>query len=303
MERLRTTLLVAAAAIACVPAMLAAQERPNDVDRIRAPRERRDSVDRGGGLQRPSEPARPDRAAPPPRFEGGAGQGRPDGAGAGDGRGPGGWRGSDGRGPGNGRDDRTGQAPGDRRGAGAYRGTDGYRGGPPPVRWGGNRPGEGARWNGGDPRRDPRWNGARPGDSRWNDGRRDDPRWNDGRGRWGEYRGRSDDGRRWNGQSGWRGDWRQDRRYDWRGWRNDHRDLFRHRYQPPRGWGYGYRPFAQGAFLQSFLYAPAYWLNDPWQYRLPPAYGPYRWVRYYDDVLLVDVVTGEVVDVIQGFFW
>ena len=32
-------------------------------------------------------------------------------------------------------------------------------------------------------------------------------------------------------------------------------------------------------------------------------YGPYRWVRYYDDVLLVDVYSGEVVDVIYDFFW
>ena len=46
-----------------------------------------------------------------------------------------------------------------------------------------------------------------------------------------------------------------------------------------------------------------YWLNDPWQYRLPPAYGPYRWVRYYNDALLVDIYSGQVVDVIYGFFW
>jgi hypothetical protein len=39
------------------------------------------------------------------------------------------------------------------------------------------------------------------------------------------------------------------------------------------------------------------------QYRLPAAYGSYRWVRYYDDVLLVDVRNGHVVDVIRDFFW
>jgi hypothetical protein len=33
------------------------------------------------------------------------------------------------------------------------------------------------------------------------------------------------------------------------------------------------------------------------------AYPGTRWVRYYDDVLLVDVYTGEVVDVIHDFFW
>jgi hypothetical protein len=36
---------------------------------------------------------------------------------------------------------------------------------------------------------------------------------------------------------------------------------------------------------------------------LPAAYGSYRWVRYYDDVLLVDVRNGRVVDVIRDFFW
>ena len=38
-------------------------------------------------------------------------------------------------------------------------------------------------------------------------------------------------------------------------------------------------------------------------YRLPPAWGPYRWVRYWDDALLVDTRTGMVVDVIYSFFW
>ena len=32
-------------------------------------------------------------------------------------------------------------------------------------------------------------------------------------------------------------------------------------------------------------------------------YGPYRWVRYYDDAVLVDIYSGEVVDVINNFFW
>ncbi|HXG80207.1 MAG TPA: RcnB family protein, partial [Sphingomicrobium sp.] len=50
-------------------------------------------------------------------------------------------------------------------------------------------------------------------------------------------------------------------------------------------------------------YHSRYWLHDPWYYRLPPAYGPYRWVRYWNDALLVNVHTGEVVDVIHNFFW
>jgi Ni/Co efflux regulator RcnB len=55
--------------------------------------------------------------------------------------------------------------------------------------------------------------------------------------------------------------------------------------------------------LWPLFYSERYWINDPWQYRLPDVYGPYRWVRYYEDALLVDVTTGQVVDVIENFFW
>ena len=51
------------------------------------------------------------------------------------------------------------------------------------------------------------------------------------------------------------------------------------------------------------FFGSRYQINDPWRYRLPAVYGPYRWVRYYDDVLLVDIYSGEVVDVIYDFFW
>ena len=109
---------------------------------------------------------------------------------------------------------------------------------------------------------------------------------------------------RFNGGNQFRPDWRNDRRYDWQGYRNNNRQLFRApRYLAPRGYSYGYRPFARGYQLQPFFYGQNYWINDPWLYRLPPAYGPYRWVRYYNDVLLVDIDTGFVVDVIQNFFW
>ena len=55
--------------------------------------------------------------------------------------------------------------------------------------------------------------------------------------------------------------------------------------------------------LGNLFFGSRYWINDPWRYRLPEVYGPYRWVRYYDDVLLVDIYSGEVVDVIYDFFW
>jgi len=98
--------------------------------------------------------------------------------------------------------------------------------------------------------------------------------------------------------------WRQDRRFDWRGYRDQHRSLFRGpRYVAPRGWSYGYRRFEIGVQLPNFFFGQQYWIDDPWEYRLPPAYGPYRWVRYYNDVLLVDLTTGLVVDSIPDFFW
>ena len=38
---------------------------------------------------------------------------------------------------------------------------------------------------------------------------------------------------------------------------------------------------------------------------VPPALraAGHRWVRYWDDALLVDTWTGQVVDVIHSFFW
>jgi Ni/Co efflux regulator RcnB len=38
-------------------------------------------------------------------------------------------------------------------------------------------------------------------------------------------------------------------------------------------------------------------------YNLPYAPWPYRWVRYYNDAVLVNTFTGEVVDVAYDFFW
>ena len=72
-------------------------------------------------------------------------------------------------------------------------------------------------------------------------------------------------------------------------------------YSPYRN--HRYTRFSIGFSLGSLFYSNRYWINDPWQYRLPEVYGPYRWVRYYDDALLVNIYTGEVVDVIYSFFW
>ena len=101
---------------------------------------------------------------------------------------------------------------------------------------------------------------------------------------------------------GWRREWRQDRRFDWRHHRYRDRNRFRLGiYIDPFGWNY--RRWNIGWNLPYRHYARDYWIHDPFYYRLPPVYGPYRWVRYWDDALLVDLRTGRVVDVIHNFFW
>lgn len=100
----------------------------------------------------------------------------------------------------------------------------------------------------------------------------------------------------------WREDWRRDDRHDWRRYRDQNRSLFRFGYYHDP-YGYSYRRFGLGYQMVPSYYGSRYWLNDPWQYRLPYAGGSYRWVRYWDDAVLVDLRTGRVVDVIYDFFW
>ncbi len=123
------------------------------------------------------------------------------------------------------------------------------------------------------------------------DGRLDNRRW---------------DGNRWNNggrEYNWNRGWRNDRRYDWYGYRNRYRNYFyAPRYYNPYGYGYGYSRFSIGVYLDSLFYSNRYWLNDPGYYRLPAAPYGARWVRYYDDVLLVDIDSGYVIDVIHDFF-
>ncbi len=154
--------------------------------------------------------------------------------------------------------------------------------------------------------------GNRSTDSRrsdWQRDRRDDARraeWRDDRRNYSTgYRdGRRDDSRYGNNHRRWdnRG-WRADNRYDWYRYRASNRSLFSlgRYYSPYRN--YSYSRVNIGFRLGSLFYGNRYWINDPWQYRLPAAYGAYRWVRYYDDALLVDTYSGEVVDVIHDFFW
>ncbi len=101
----------------------------------------------------------------------------------------------------------------------------------------------------------------------------------------------------------WNRDWRRDNRYDWQRYRNSNRFVFRVQpyYAPYRG--YNYSRFSIGSLIDRLFWGQNYWIHDPWQYRLPAAPYGYQWVRYYNDVILVDTFNGRVVDVIYDFFW
>lgn len=136
------------------------------------------------------------------------------------------------------------------------------------------------------------WRNDRP------DYRQDRRDWRDGDDGWSSW-GRQAYG----GGLVWSRGWRGDRRYDWARHRDLNRGIYRlPRYYAPYDQAHAYRRFGLGSTLSRSLYAQGYSIDDPWLYRLPPVYGPYRWVRYYDDALLVDLRTGRVVDTIYGIF-
>jgi Ni/Co efflux regulator RcnB len=95
----------------------------------------------------------------------------------------------------------------------------------------------------------------------------------------------------------------RNRRYgndDWRGYRNGNRNVYaRGNWRAP----FRYQTFRAGARIGTPYYSSRYWISDPWRYRLPQVAGYQRWVRHYDDVLLVDTRRGTVVRVIPRFYW
>ena len=95
---------------------------------------------------------------------------------------------------------------------------------------------------------------------------------------------------------------RRETREDWRDYRRSHPDAFRRGgYRGPQG--YRYRPVTPGYRFQPGYYGRNYWLNDWQSYRLARPLGYQRWVRYGNDVVLVDIRNGAVVSVNNGFFY
>ncbi|WP_420142930.1 RcnB family protein [Sphingomonas sp.] len=96
-------------------------------------------------------------------------------------------------------------------------------------------------------------------------------------------------------------DARREYRDDWRDYRRRNPALYRAgRYYGPSG--YRYRPVAAGYRFQPAYYGQRYWV-DPYRYHLPRPAAAQRWVRYGNDVVLVNVRSGLVVRSYSGFFY
>ena len=68
--------------------------------------------------------------------------------------------------------------------------------------------------------------------------------------------------------------------------------------------GYSIRLWQRGQWLPSAYYVERRWhLVEYWRFGLyDPPYAS-NWVRVGDDALLVDLRTGEVLDVVYELFW
>lgn len=95
-------------------------------------------------------------------------------------------------------------------------------------------------------------------------------------------------------------DARQEAREDWRDYRRTHRDVYRGgNWRAP----FRYTAWNRGQTLRPAYYGSRYYISDPYRYRLPRPATNMRWVRHYNDVMLVNVRTGRVMEVHRSFFW
>jgi Ni/Co efflux regulator RcnB len=69
----------------------------------------------------------------------------------------------------------------------------------------------------------------------------------------------------------------------------------------PHGWAY--RRWAVGATLPPLFLAPTYYYSNWAALGVPPPQPGFQWVRYGPDLLLVNVGTGQVADVVYGAFY
>lgn len=104
-------------------------------------------------------------------------------------------------------------------------------------------------------------------------------------------------------QYGDRGDIREERR-DVQDARQELREDIRDRRQayvaPYRGWTY--RPVQQGIRLQPGFYGQRYIITNPRVYGVQPASRNRQWIRYGNDLLLVNVRNGRVIQIVRRRF-
>jgi Ni/Co efflux regulator RcnB len=67
--------------------------------------------------------------------------------------------------------------------------------------------------------------------------------------------------------------------------------------------GFRYRRWMAGAILPSVFLSSAYFYNNYPALGLAPPPPGYQWVRYGSDLLLVNVATGRIADVVDGAFY
>lgn len=58
-----------------------------------------------------------------------------------------------------------------------------------------------------------------------------------------------------------------------------------------------------GYRFQPAYYNSRYWVSDYGRYRLAPPRAGHRWVRYGNDVAMVNMRSGRVAVVYNSFFW
>ncbi len=98
---------------------------------------------------------------------------------------------------------------------------------------------------------------------------------------------------------------RQDRRelrHDRRELQRDRRDDRRVAYVAPyRNWRY--RTVTTGYQLRPAFYGQRYWVNDYGRYNVAAPRPNLRWVRYGNDLVLVNVRSGRVIEVRHNVGW
>jgi len=101
---------------------------------------------------------------------------------------------------------------------------------------------------------------------------------------------------------GWDSRWRTDNRFNWHAYRTTNGKIFRlGRFSAPHG--DHYQRYDAGEYLPPINFISGdFWLRDATVFHLPPAPTDARWIRYYNDALIIDARTGYIIDAVYGIF-